>query len=150
MITREQLLKNEVYWTETIQNRIFNDLANYIDDNDISQKEIAEKLGLSKGRISQILNGRGLNFRIDTLVKICLAIGKVPSFTLEDLTSYVERDGARSFESQVFSQSNVKLTKVNEEIHYIPTAEPGIIYLIQHQSVNKVGTYTEPKTCKVY
>ena len=87
MITREKLLKNERFWTETIQNKIYNDLAMFVKKENISQKELAKRLGVSKGRISQILKGDNLNFRIDTLVKICLSIDKVPSFSLEDIDS---------------------------------------------------------------
>ena len=57
MITREDLLKSSEYWTEIIQNKIYNDLAEYIQNNDIPNKHFVESLGISKGRVSQILNG---------------------------------------------------------------------------------------------
>jgi predicted XRE-type DNA-binding protein len=92
MITKEDLIKSSEYWIETIQNKVFNDFTEYIEKNNISNKSIGESLGLSKGRVSQILSGENLNFRIDTLVKLCLAIGRVPDFRLVDIDDFVAKD----------------------------------------------------------
>ncbi len=113
MISREQLIRNETFWTETIQNKIYNDLASYIKNENISQKEIAKRLGVSKGRVSQILNGKYLNFRIDTLVKICLSIGKVPKFNFEDLENFLIKDEKSHYFSTVYSQEYIELTSLN-------------------------------------
>lgn len=92
MITREDLLKSSEYWIETIQNKIFNDLIEYIEKNEVSNKQIAEILGLSKGRVSQILSGENLNFRLDTLVKLCLAIDRIPDFRLIATDDFLKSD----------------------------------------------------------
>lgn len=115
MITREQLLKNERFWTETIQNKIYNDLASFVKKENISQKEIAKKMGVSKGRISQILKGDNLNFRIDTLVKICLSIGKVPSFNLEDIDSFIEDDVRLSISPVSTNKNTLNLPLTNQD-----------------------------------
>lgn len=72
-------------------------LADYVlvlkfEKYNISNKSIGESLGLSKGRISQILSGENLNFRIDTLVKLCLAIERIPDFRLIDINDFVAKD----------------------------------------------------------
>ena len=92
MITREELITSSEYWIETIQNKVFNDLSEYIEQNKVSNKYIADKLGLSKGRISQILSGENLNFRLDTLVKLCLAIDRIPDFQLIDKNDFIARE----------------------------------------------------------
>ena len=92
MITREELITSSEYWIETIQNKVFNDLSEYIEQNKISNKYIADKLGLSKGRISQILSGENLSLRLDTLVKLCLAIDRIPYFQLIDKNDFIERE----------------------------------------------------------
>ena len=101
MITREELITSSEYWIETIQNKVFSDVSEYIEKNDVSNKIIAERLGLSKGRVSQILSGENLNFRIDTLVKLCLAIGRVPDFRLVEIQDFIDREKS-SNESIVF------------------------------------------------
>lgn len=119
MITREDLLKSSEYWTEIIQNKIFNDLMEYIEESNISNKQLGEKLGLSKGRISQILSGKNLNFKIDSLVKICLSINKVPDFRLVDLMQFVEKD-LNSSVSTVFHESKYIQKQTDEMLRYKP------------------------------
>ena len=125
MITREHLLRNERFWIETIQNRIYNDLASYIKTEKISQKKIAKILGVSKGRISQILNGANLNFRIDTLVKICLAINKVPNFKFEDIKSFIELDTKSNYISCVYNQEHIELSELNNKISFVKNKKEG-------------------------
>jgi predicted XRE-type DNA-binding protein len=105
MITRDELLKSSDYWIEIIQNKIYNDLAEYIENNKIPNKQIAEILGLSKGRVSQILSGGNLNFRLDTLVKLCMTIGKIPDFHLIDVSEFIAKDKGNP-NSIVFKQTD--------------------------------------------
>ncbi len=92
MITREELLNSNEFWTEVIQNRIYSELMEFIDQKGISNQELAACLGISKGRVSQILSGRNLNFRLDTLVKLFLCIGKVPDFKLENIEDRIHKE----------------------------------------------------------
>ena len=43
-------------------------------DNDISNKDISEKLGKSKQTVSNLLNGQSKNITLDTLKSLCNAI----------------------------------------------------------------------------
>jgi transcriptional regulator with XRE-family HTH domain len=92
MITREDLIRSSEYWTEIIQNKIYNDFIDFIENNNIPHKQLAQSLGLSKGRISQILSGENLNFRLETIVKLCLTINKIPGFQLLDLDEFIKYD----------------------------------------------------------
>jgi len=92
MISREDLLKSSEYWIEIIQNKVYSDLMEYIEQNGASNKDLAKSLGISKGRVSQILSGTNLNFRLDTLVKLCLTIDKIPNVQLENIDKYIEAD----------------------------------------------------------
>ncbi|MCU0472504.1 MAG: hypothetical protein MUC93_03925 [Bacteroidales bacterium] len=119
MITREALLKSSEYWTEIIQNKIYNDLADYIQNNDIPNKHFVENLGISKGRVSQILNGANLNFRIDTLVKLCLAIDKIPDFHLVDVNEFISKDSLNTV-SLIFNQTDTSHKRLDEMLGYKP------------------------------
>ena len=149
MITREHLLRNERFWTETIQNKIYNDLASYIKTEKISQKEIAKRLGVSKGRISQILNGANLNFRIDTLVKICLAINKVPNFKFEDIKSFIESDTKSNYISCVYNQEHIELSELNNKISFVKNKKEGkLIPLKKEFEKEKYDSYENFITSK--
>lgn len=120
MITRDELLKSSDYWVEIIQNKIYNDLAEYIENNKIPNKQIAEILGLSKGRVSQILSGGNLNFRLDTLVKLCLTIDKIPDFHLIDVNHFIAKD--KEFAgSIIFEQTDSTHKNLNEMLGYKPS-----------------------------
>lgn len=117
MITREDLLKSSEYWIEIIQNKVYSDLVEYIEKHGASNKEIAKSLGISKGRVSQILSGDNLNFRLDTLVKLCLSIDKIPSFHLEDISKFIDLDLKES-ESIIFRNISNLTIPVAESQEY--------------------------------
>lgn len=117
MITREDLLKSSEYWIEIIQNKVYNDLMEYIERNGASNKDLANILGISKGRVSQIFSGDNLNFRLDTLVKLCLAIEKIPSFQMEDIEKYIEAD-LKETEPIIFKEIPTRSKTVTEEQAY--------------------------------
>jgi predicted XRE-type DNA-binding protein len=119
MITREELLKSSEYWTEIIQNKIYNDLAEFIEEHEIPNKQIAESLGLSKGRVSQILSGGNLNFRIDTLVKLCLTINKIPDFNLMDVNEFIAKDRV-TINSIIFKETESSHVILDEMLAYAP------------------------------
>ena len=91
MITREELLKSKEYWLVNIQNELFNLVDEYLEDNNINSTQFAEKLGVTKGYISQILNG-DFNHRISKLVELSLAIGKAPKINFIDIEKYIDED----------------------------------------------------------
>jgi predicted XRE-type DNA-binding protein len=134
MITREELLKSSEYWIETIQNKIYNDLVQYIDENKIQGKDIAESLGLSKGRVSQILGGGNLNFRLETLVKLCLAINKIPEFKLSDMDSFILKD-LQSYKSTVFIDTHTVQSELAQLITYPISYQHGVSYRISDEII---------------
>ncbi len=78
MIEKDKLLKTPEYWFEELQNEIFRQVSEYMQKNKLNQVGLAKKLGVSKGYISQILNGNA-NFSLKKLVELSLAIDKVPT-----------------------------------------------------------------------
>ena len=51
---REELLNSKEYWLSKIQIDLFNEIEKYMQRNDLNRTQLAEKLGVSKGYISQI------------------------------------------------------------------------------------------------
>lgn len=91
MLSRRELLQTETYWTVKIQNQVFNAVQDYLDKNDLNQSQFARKLGVSRGYVSQILNG-DFDHRISKLVKLAMAVGKVPMISLENLPEVVWKE----------------------------------------------------------
>jgi transcriptional regulator with XRE-family HTH domain len=74
----KELIKTPEFWLETIQNDLYSEVKTFMTENNLTQTQLAEQLGVSKGYISQILKGK-FNHTLKKLIEISLAIGKVPS-----------------------------------------------------------------------
>ena len=57
MFTREELLSSKEYWIAKIQIDLFRQFEEYLKENKLNRTQLAEKLGVTKGYISQVLNG---------------------------------------------------------------------------------------------
>lgn len=88
---RENLLKSKEYWLTTIQLKLFTAVEDYLIEKDINRTQFSKEIGVSKGYISQILNG-DFDHRISKFVELSLAIGKVPIIELKDINSIIEID----------------------------------------------------------
>lgn len=88
---REELLNSKEYWLSKIQIDLFNEVEKYMQRNGLNRTQLAEKLDVSKGYISQILNGDA-DHRISKLVELSLAIGMAPRLSYEDLDMLVKAD----------------------------------------------------------
>jgi transcriptional regulator with XRE-family HTH domain len=87
MITRNNLITSKEYWMAKIQMELFAEVEQYLSENKMNRTQFAEKLGVSKGYVSQVLNG-DFNHSLSKLIELSLAIGKVPVFQLEDLNKF--------------------------------------------------------------
>lgn len=90
---REELIKNKGYWISKIQLDLYNQVEKYMKENNLTRAALAEKLGFSKGYITQVLNGDS-DHRISKLVELSLAIGKVPEITFQDLNQLIDDEQA--------------------------------------------------------
>ena len=104
MITYDELLTTPEYWITRIQLDLYAMIERYMQNNNLSRTELAHKLGVSKGYISQVLNG-DFDHRLSKLVELSMAVGMVPQI------SYISMD-------KVFSDNNtvVSETRVVEKI----------------------------------
>jgi len=63
-----------------VVNRIPESLQNYMDKNEINQRQLAAKLDISEAAVSRILSGGIIkNVNLEILYKICNAIGVTPN-----------------------------------------------------------------------
>lgn len=108
-MTREQLLKSVEYWQGEIQLNLYTLVEEYLQNNNISRVQFAEMLGVSKGYVSQILNG-DFDHRISKLVELCMAIGKVPRVTFTDFTDILLLDAENKLHDSNVTHNNISLT----------------------------------------
>lgn len=78
---RTEILNNAGYWTQDIQLDLYEAVNKYLEKNDMTRSAFAEKLGVSKGYVSQILNGE-FNHKLSKFVELALACDLIPVMTL--------------------------------------------------------------------
>lgn len=83
-MTYEELIRTPEYCTTRIQIELFNKVEQFIKDEKINRAEFAKKLGVSKGYISQILNG-DYDHRLSKFVELAFSIGYKPKIIFEPL-----------------------------------------------------------------
>lgn len=91
MITRKELLRSKEFWLVKIQAALYEQVENYLKENNMSKTEFAKQLGVSKGYVSQLLNG-DFDHKISKLIELSIAIGKAPILRLEDMEKCVLMD----------------------------------------------------------
>ncbi len=77
MITNDELLETPEYWTSRIQLDLYSHLQEYMKANGLNRTQLAQKLGVTKGYITQMLNGN-FDHRLSKLVELSLAVGLIP------------------------------------------------------------------------
>lgn len=92
MINREELIRSKEYWLEKIQNALFVELEDYIEKNNLNKTKFAEKLGVSKSYLSQVLNGN-FDHKLSKLIELSLAIDKIPMVRFENIKNCLLLDG---------------------------------------------------------
>ena len=97
MIKRDELLRTGEYWFETLQNDIYRMVAEYIQKEGMNQTQLAEKLGVTKGYVSQIMNGN-FNYTLKKMIELSLALNKAPAFEFKNLEQYIQDDRQKRVE----------------------------------------------------
>ena len=127
---RAELLNSREYWLTKIQSQLFESVDDYRRKNKLTQTGFAKKLGVSKGYISQILNG-DFDHRISKLVDISLSIGKVPNIEFKDLEELIKLD-AGSEDGIVYSKSHENNLNI-----YIQEFSTTVVITTANLSINK-------------
>ena len=106
MTEREEILRGTGYWLAKVQIQVFNLLNTYMKENNLTQKQVAEKLNVSPSYVSQILNGN-FNFTISKLIELALLVGKAPIIKFETIEQILKAETA-----QMQAESKSKRKKI--------------------------------------
>jgi transcriptional regulator with XRE-family HTH domain len=118
-MTREELLRSPEFWLTKIQNGIFNLIEQYRKDKKLNKTQLASELGVTKGYITQVLNG-DFDHKVSKLVDLSLAFNKVPVISYIDIDEYLYNDAEdktnytlRNYEQQKI-EMNTYICEVDE------------------------------------
>ena len=113
MFTREEVLRSPEYWFEEAQNELYRQVVEYMEKSGLNQTQLAEKLGVSKGYVSQILKGE-FNYTLKKLIEISLAVGKVPQVEYKRIQEVINEE-SKTKGSKKRSPLNGKLRLLKEK-----------------------------------
>lgn len=107
----EKILNQPAYWVEAINGTLYNAIVEYMKKNNLNRTQLAQFLGISKGRVSQILNDGRINFSIEKIVEIALKIGKFPAFELDDSASYLNKLEKFNTKKSELAENNRRISR---------------------------------------
>lgn len=105
MKSREEIIKSKDYWLTLIQNKIYAELIEHMEKNNLSQKEVARELNVSPSYISQVLNGN-FNFTISKLIELALYVDKAPVFEFMEFDELLAEDSASTHKAALINDSS--------------------------------------------
>ncbi len=131
---REALLQTKEYWLIQIQNDLFEILETYMKRENINRTQLAERLNVTKGYISQIFNG-DFDHKISKLVDLSLFAGKVPILSFVDIDYFINEDS----KDKVFDLIPMKRAKPMTMFEDEPKKNPIIknIKKVRKNSISK-------------
>lgn len=88
-LSLDELYRSPEFWEEYIRTELFNLVQDYMDEHSLTRTALAKQLGVTKGYLSQVLNGDS-DHRLSKLVSIAIQIGKAPYIYFRDLDQVIE------------------------------------------------------------
>lgn len=116
---KNELYKNKGYLLKKLQYELYDSVHAYMSTHKLNQTKLAEKLNVSKGYISQLLNANFDN-KLSKIVELSIAIGKVPSLHLEDYEAVFSKQFYESFATSKFEE-NESFHCSDEEVPSMPS-----------------------------
>lgn len=107
-MTRAELLKSKEYWMGEIQQELFELIEDYLKKNNLTRIQFAEKLNVTKGYVSQILNGE-FDHRLSKFIDLALAIDKVPRVKFINLEEIIKQDELGYLNDNLYEYIDIKL-----------------------------------------
>lgn len=88
---RKEVLKSPEYWTAKAQVDLYNQAQNFMKETGKNKSQLADYLGVSKGYVSQLLNG-DYDHRLSKFFELALAFGVVPQIDFVPIDKCIKED----------------------------------------------------------
>lgn len=121
-MARENVLRSSGYWITKIQIALYNCAYHFMKENNKNRTQLAEHLGVTKGYVTQLLNG-DYDHKLSKLVDLSLAFGYVPQIDFIPIEEYCEIDKIQNlrklqtYESVIKEVTNSSYSSVE---YYVP------------------------------
>jgi transcriptional regulator with XRE-family HTH domain len=110
-----ELATSREYWLAKIQSELYNCVEQYLERQGWTRSQLAEHLGVTKGYVSQILNG-DFDHKLSKLIDLSLAVGVVPNIKFQEFNEYIV-DYLSGYDFCI----NADSVSVNIQVNSLPT-----------------------------
>ena len=93
-MTREELLQMPEYWTGQIQLSLYRAAEQFMAEHQMNRTQLAAYLGVSKGYVSQLLNG-DYNYSISKLVELAIKLNCTPNLQLKPMVTRKQKEPSK-------------------------------------------------------
>lgn len=101
---RKDILKSPEYWTAMTQIGLYNQAHKFMEKSGKNQTQLAEYLGVSKGYVSQLLNG-DYDHRLSKFFELSLAFGVIPQIEFVPVEDCIKEDTCMQHFNNVVTQN---------------------------------------------
>ena len=107
IMKREELLSSADYWIANAQIMLYNCAESFMASTGKNRTQLAEHLGVSKGYVSQLLNG-DYDHKLSKLVELSLAFGYVPKVDFVPIDEYIKNDDFMKNKKELYNSKYEK------------------------------------------
>ncbi|MEM9524958.1 MAG: helix-turn-helix transcriptional regulator [Bacteroidota bacterium] len=115
----EERYQDADFWTGKLQLELFRLIRQHLEETGMSQNAFAREIGVSKGYLSQVLNGN-FDHKLSKLVSLALAVGKLPVINYEDVDKVIKQ--ARGQYEPLYSAFVSPPTEVVFDVQQVTTS----------------------------
>lgn len=90
-MSRKEVLSSPEYWIAKAQIDLYDHAEKFMEVNDLNRVKLAKYLGVSKGYVSQLLNG-DYDHRLSKFIELAIAFGFVPKIDFIPIEEVIAED----------------------------------------------------------
>lgn len=90
-MSRKDIISSPEYWTAKVQIDLYNCAEEFMKSNNLNRTQLAQHLGVSKGYVSQLLNG-DYDHKLSKLVELAISFGVVPQIEFKPIEDVIAED----------------------------------------------------------
>ena len=109
-MSRKDILSSPEYWIAKAQIDLYNHAEDFMEKNNMNRSQLAQHLGVSKGYVSQLLNG-DYDHKLSKFIELAIAFGYMPKIEFQPIEEVVSLDRYEYVPSK--PNPNIKFIKGN-------------------------------------
>ena len=90
-MSRKEILSSPEYWIAKAQMDLYDRADVFMETNGMNRAQLAKHLGVSKGYVSQLLNG-DYDHKLSKFIELSIAFGFVPKIEFEPIDDVISED----------------------------------------------------------